>query len=728
MTVEVQLHIVGGRNHITLGGVHILGQVVVAGGGGQCGGRGVGNPEEDGAVTAQRMGLLAAQTVHTTQTQAAIEVNDLGLVDVGVEVVGIGLVGGLGEEAMLHIDADLGLVSELVDGNNNTVVGNGQVVAVGAVGDLSRAADAHGCGLGIGVAGVGDGQTALDVTATDAQLTVDHVDVMMVCGVLELAGGCIVGNAATDRAAVDGQRAGAVDVAGVATGLTTGNGTAVDGDRNLAGAVDVAAHTAVAADVAAGDGAAVDGHGGRAVGCDVAAIAACLTATDGAAVHFELGAGGQVDIAAQTTVVGLGAILIGNDGGGRAVFDDAVVHDELAGNIHSAACAAFKGAGGLVALALSLAADDLAAVHVEELTLGNADRAAAGVHNIGSVDGAATDGQRTVLDHDGHAHVAHTVGSDGAGLVIAGVHDGHLDAGLVHDDDTAVICAIDTVAVQIQADLGILADAGLRLGLDIGLQLVVTAVGGHCILSGPLAPGNGLVTMLAEAVVVEHIVGTVVNEDMGDVAFQVSDHHDLIHLHCLGHAALVAGLAGHIPNTVGVKALQHNFHTLEVDGGVELDDGTGSALHVEAPADLLQGQLVEQLNTGNKTVFIDLQTHDLLVVDGIDELPLCHLQGNDLTLVEEADMEIAIALGHTGRHARFGLAGIFLPIQVPVNIIGLRLVAAGGGRRAGRCRGTTRALGQHQRQRRKQHDDSRNDTDDQSFFVFHVNTPFFGGC
>ena len=439
-------------------------------------------------------------------------------------------------------------------------------------------------------------------------------------------------------------------------------------------------------------------------------------------MHLKLRTGGQVDIAAQATVVGLGAVLIANEGGCLTVFDNAVMHHELTGNIHSAACAAFISAGGCVSHALCLTANDLAAVHIEEAILGNADGSTAGVNNLGGIDGAAVQRQCAVTHHDTHTHGAVAGGCDHTGLGLAGVHNGQLDTGVVHDQHAGAGRGLHTVAVQIQADLSVLREAGLALGFHIGHQLIMAGVLGQGLGIGPLVPGNRFLTVLALSLVGEHIVGALTQINMGDVAIQVGNGHHAVVLDGFSHATDLAGLAGHIPNTVGIQLLQHHGHTVKILRGVGLDHGLGRALHEEAPCHLLQGHLTQQEHIGDETVFIILQAHELLMIHGVDSFSVHCLQRQDLAIMEKPNMEIPIALGLTGGHTGLGLTGILLHIQVPVELVGLHGVFRGGHGGLGSL--SAGALCQHQAQHHGQNDHSRNDPNEQRFLVFHKNTPF----
>ena len=284
------------------------------------------------------------------------------------------------------------------------------------------------------------------------------------------------------------------------------------------------------------------------------------------------------------------------------------------------------------------------------------------------------------------------MGCQSAGLLLAGVHDGQLCAGIEHGIATGVVGAVDALTVQVDTNLGILHLGRLRLQLDVVHQLVVTGGDRHLIGLRPLVPGDGFLTVLTFSLVSEHVVGTLIQEHMGHVACQVGNGIHAVHLHGISSNAHLAGQAGHIVDAGIFVGLQKDLHTVHALRGVQLDQRLCSRLHIELPAKLLQRHIVKVENIHDNAVFIKLKTHQVFDVDGVDQLSVRNLQRDFLAVQNETNVEITVAFRHTGRQAGFRLAVVFRSVYVPIQLIGRNLRTGGCIGVSSRCRGTAGAL------------------------------------
>ena len=373
------------------------------------------------------MVLTAAEAGHLTHGKAALGVDHIDAGHIGIEVIQVVGHGLLREDAgRAHADH-----CSTVEGIHNDLglfraVGNGQAgQAHMAAVDPSISGQAHSGANAIG-AGIGDGNGAVNLTAIHFKCTVGHINIGRGSIFLGLAGGIQLLTAG-DRTAGHLQLANNNHVAAQIGGHTVFNAAAGHFHFGLGVDVNVAAVTAGVGVAAAGDGAAVHNELSCAVNKQVAACAG-FTVFNGAAVDLQRTAG-HANVAAQAALVRHLAALHGFNRLGIAVTDDAVIHNKLAAlDVNRGAQTVGIGAVG-IPLGQSRAADQLAAVHVEE-TAGsniNGSAAQAGGGSIGSIDLTAVEVASAVAHPNAQAlGFRFAVGRDHTGLALAGIHNGQL--------------------------------------------------------------------------------------------------------------------------------------------------------------------------------------------------------------------------------------------------------------------------------------------------------------
>ena len=410
-----------------------------------------------------------------------------------------------------------------------------------------------------------------------------------------------------------------------------------------------------------------------------------------------------------------------------AVTDNTAVHADRACALHSAAQAVVPLTGGCYKLGRGSTADDLTAVHIKEGVLLHLHNSTVELgHHVAAVQNTGVQMELTVTHpNDTALGRCHGVTHQTAGLCLAGIHQRQAGAGIVQRDHTGILLAMHLMAVQIQADLHIGFKAHLGDLCHIHHQLIVAGLTGQHIGSCPLAPGNGLVTMLALALMGEHIVGAVIQEDVEHLAVFVHNGVNTVIDDGGGLAAGLAGYAGHIVNAGVLIALQQDFHAHQSCRGVHLHHLAAHGLHIEAPAGCLIRQFPHIHNFGNEAFLVKFQTHEPHSVQLVDHLAVCGLHGDDLAILEHTDMEKAVTFGGTAGHTRLGLAVKFCSVQIPVDGIALGLSRSRGCHRRRSLLG--RAAQQHQTQHGSQQNDRAKNANQKrlcaTFLIFHKYSP-----
>ena len=536
----------GGNDGLT-GHGHILCQEIVALCRGQRGGGGPGRPHILGAVTAGLVGLfLTADTAKLAQHQTFFCVDDLGAVQVGEEFVGVGCVGGIGEQTPGGVHTDHGLGTKGLDHHSGKTAGlNGQVGQAGFFAlNFSIAAEHHGCLPVVGAAGVRHCHTAIDEAAVHVHGAIDHKYIPGGTGCVALTGLGVDAEAAADGAAVHGKGTVNVQVTCVLQGSAAGDGTAVHHHLGLGAAnVQIAAVFFLIDRSAAINAVAVDGHGGGAVHVDVAAQGTGTAVSDHAAVKLYGGAGGNKEIAAHAAGEGGLAAGVGCGSLGIAAFNDAVGHDKLAGHQQGTAQTGRILVVGNIIVRIGCAADDLTAQHIEIGGGGDIQGNTVGFGgSIAGIQRALVQIQLTgIQEYAGTVGALVTVGGQLAVALLTGIHDGKNATALADGIDARILSTVDRFAVQINTDILIFGVDGLGgFHGHIVHQLIVTGAEGHSVCMEPLTPLHGLFAVLAIALVIEHKRGAVINKHMGQLSCHVLDDVDTVTLHRHGSAAGLA--------------------------------------------------------------------------------------------------------------------------------------------------------------------------------------------
>ena len=403
-----------------------------------------------------------------------------------------------------------------------------------------------------------------------------------------------------------------------------------------------------------------------------------LAAVDLAAVHIHLAV--ELNIAAGVcdTAVDLAVVQIEDTGFGIVMRHNAhraAIACQLPGAI-------FRTVGGT--------ADNRAAIHIE---------CTGGIHGCAVlayiIDIVAlidfridqvvfTAVQRAAIEVAGAVLIAHPdnaafVGAFAdrlqyTGLFFATVENAQCNIVLKQRIHTAVSCAGNGLAVQIQTDLGVIFQDGLLISQRyIAGEEIVTALDGQGLAVGPLHPLNFLVAVVA--VCVYHLNDlTLIHEDQVYLAVLVCKSADPVHLQQLGLGAGLAAVAGHIVNCAVFSQSKLRIDTLKGGAGVKLDFLLANALDKEVPGCLGNGHIINVDNTDDRSCFVKFQTHSTGIVDGRHDGAVSDLQFGDLAIDKEPNVPEAVLIPLTGRQAGFGLNQVLLSVHIPVDIAGLDLV------------------------------------------------------
>ena len=704
----------------------------------------------DQGFTLQRHPLRVGAHIDTTAVTGSHAAGDGATADnqgaaVEVDITAITACGGavsihktLGFTARNGAAAD---VNVKVSGNNRNItaavtcffahtVAAGNHAALQIEGAFFVTADVTAIGFGSAIddptvrnghhGGSGNIQVAAVIQCSTAgNRTAVHIHLAAAANMEVAAGACpTIGDqaAAQDHSAMDGHIAAGAGF----IGFTILDGAAGHGQKYLTTGIDITAVTGFGFGVAAASGNNTAGNDDlrRAVSKDIAAHVAGIAIEDLTILQLKHSAAANEDISAVAALYLQCSLLILMSGLSSAAGDRTAVHTHRAAKIYRATGAVGPTAVGRSAgLRLRNTANDRAIVQVE-IPLGvDHDHRAVGADHITAVQSTAIHIGVTVANPQNAALTGVTMTNQRSLLFRAGIHHYKLRSGALQRNHAAILGSVDLVAVEVNAHLHIGLQIGCAGQLQVGHHLIVTGARGEVIHLRPLIPGNSFLTVEALCLVGQEIIGALCNKHMGQLSCQVLNTDHPVINHRLRRNTLGAGNTGHIPNAGFLRGFQHQHHAIKGIGGIELDHIAARTLHEEQIAGDLQRHLLQRQSINDQAILVKDKTHKIHGVQLVDHLALCRAQRDLFSIQLETDMEQAIRLRLTGRHTCLRFSVIKLTVQVHINLVGRNFF-----NHVRRCIGgftgsISCALGQHQRQHRRQNHHGCNNADNQAFVI-----------